>query len=71
MTERLCGSFKAGLSSNGSLLAPYCGFTENVCYGIIAGKRLLTDSDYLSGLWEKRHLVRFLLPLFLSQLILC
>ena len=34
-----------------------------MCYGIFAGKRLLTDSDYLSGLWEKRHLVRFLLPL--------
>ena len=26
---------------------------------IISGKQLLTDSDYLSGLWEKRHLVRF------------
>ena len=28
---------------------------------IISGERPLTDSDYLSGLWEKRHLVR---PLF-------
>ena len=26
---------------------------------ILSGKRLLTDSNYLSGLWEKRHLVRF------------
>jgi hypothetical protein len=26
---------------------------------IISGERLLTDYDYLSGLWEKRHLVRF------------
>jgi hypothetical protein len=30
-----------------------------VRFFIISGKRLLTDSDYLSGLWEKRHLVRF------------
>jgi hypothetical protein len=29
---------------------------------IISGERLLTDSDYLSGLWEKRHLVRFSSP---------
>ena len=29
---------------------------------IISGKRLLTDTDYISGLWEKRHLVRFYLP---------
>ena len=25
---------------------------------IVSGKRLLRDSDYFSGLWEKRHLVR-------------
>jgi hypothetical protein len=25
---------------------------------ILSGKQLLTDSDYPSGLWEKRHLVR-------------
>ena len=33
-TERQCGSFKARLSPNGSLEAPYCGYTENVrfCY---------------------------------------
>ena len=31
---------------------------------IISGERLLTDSNYLSGLWEKRHLVRFLSPAF-------
>jgi hypothetical protein len=30
-----------------------------VRFFIISGKRLLTDSDHLSGLWEKRHLVRF------------
>jgi hypothetical protein len=29
---------------------------------LLPGERLLTDSDYLSGLWEKRHLVRFSLP---------
>ena len=29
---------------------------------IISGERPLTHSDYLSGLWEKRHLVRFSLP---------
>ena len=28
----------------------------------ISGERLLTDSDRLSGLWEKRHLVRFSSP---------
>ena len=28
-------------------------------FGIISGSRLLTDSDYLSGLGEKRNLVRF------------
>ena len=26
---------------------------------IISGERLLTDSDYYSGFWEKRYLVRF------------
>ena len=30
---------------------------------IISGERLLMDTDYLSGLWEKRHLVRFSLPI--------
>ena len=73
MTERLCGSFKAGSLSNGSPLAPYYGSTENVrfCYYCISGERLLTDSDYLSGLWEKRHLVRFSYVTFLLRLILC
>ena len=28
----------------------------------ISAERLLTDSDHLSGLWEKRHLVRFSSP---------
>ena len=36
---------------------------------IIPGKRPLTDSDCLSGLWEKRHLVRFSRITFLSRLI--
>jgi hypothetical protein len=31
-----------------------------VSAGIFSDKRLLTDSDHGSGLWEKRHLVRFL-----------
>jgi hypothetical protein len=60
--ERQRGSFKARLSSNGSLPAPYYGSTENVRFFIISGERLLTDSDYLSGLREKRHLVRFSSP---------
>jgi hypothetical protein len=30
--------------------------------GITSGERLLTDSDYCSGIWEKRHLVRFSSP---------
>ena len=58
MTERLYGSFKAGSSSNGSLLAPFYGSTENVRFCHYLRERLLTDSDYLSGLREKRHLVR-------------
>ena len=37
---------------------------------IISTTRLLTDSDYLSGLWEKRHLVRFSYVSFLLRLIL-
>ena len=37
---------------------------------LISGERLLTDSDYLSGLWEKRHLVRFSYVSFLLRLIL-
>jgi hypothetical protein len=60
--ERQRGSFKDRLSSNGSLLVLYCGSTENVRFCIVSGKRLLTDSDYLSGLWKKRHLVRFYSP---------
>ena len=54
----------ARLSSNGSLLVRYYGFTENVRHGFCYyfGERLLIVSDYLSGLWEKRHLVRFSLP---------
>ena len=31
---------------------------------IISGERFLMNTDYLSGLWEKRHLVRFSLPAF-------
>ena len=38
---------------------------------IISGERLLTDLDYLSGLWEKCHLVRFSYVTFLLRLILC
>ena len=35
------------------------------CVSFIAsGERLLTVDDYLSGLWEKRHLVRFFSPAF-------
>ena len=30
----------------------------------VSKERLLTDSDYYSGLWEKRHLVRFFSPTF-------
>ena len=60
--ERQRGSFKVRLSSNGSLLGPYCGSTENVRSAIISDERLLTDSKYLSGLWEERHLVRFSPP---------
>ena len=30
-----------------------------MCFLIISIELLLTDSNYLSGLWEKRHLVRF------------
>ena len=29
---------------------------------IFSSERLLTNFDHLSGLWEKRHLVRFSLP---------
>jgi hypothetical protein len=37
--------------------------TRKTCVSvIISGERLLTESDYLSGLWEKRHLVRFSSP---------
>ena len=36
---------------------------------IVIGERLLTDSDCLSGLWEKRHLVRFSRVTSLSRLI--
>ena len=35
---------------------------------IISGTRALTDSDYLSGLWKKRHLVRFFSPNFVRNL---
>ena len=35
---------------------------------IVSGKQLLTDSDYLSGLWEKRHMVRFLSLAFCRNL---
>ena len=30
----------------------------------VSSERLLTDSDYYSGLWEKRHLVRLFSPAF-------
>ena len=30
---------------------------------IISGERFLMDTDYISGLWEKRHLVRFSLSI--------
>ena len=33
-----------------------------MCFLIISIELLLTDSNYLSGLWEKRHLVRFSSP---------
>jgi hypothetical protein len=34
--------------------------TRKTCVSvIISGERLVTDSDYCSGLWKKRHLVRF------------
>ena len=61
--ERQRGSFKARLSFNGSLLGPYYGSMENVRHSFCNyfGERLLTGSDHLSGLWEKRHLVRYLL----------
>ena len=35
---------------------------------IVSGKQLLTESDYFSGLWEKRHMVRFLLLAFCRTL---
>ena len=59
-TERQRGSFKARLSLNGSLLVPSCGSTESVRFisVSISAELLLTGSDDLSGLWEKRHLVR-------------
>ena len=46
-------------SSNGSLLVRYYGFTENVrhCFCYSFRERLLTVSEYPSGVWEKRHLV--------------
>ena len=71
--ERRRGSFKARLSSNGRLPVPYCGFTENVrsISVNISGELLLTGFDYLSGLREKRHLVRYCsICLILSRLIL-
>ena len=37
---------------------------------IISGERRLTDSDYPSGFWEERNLVRFSSSLSLSRLIL-
>ena len=38
---------------------------RKACVSFIAsGERLPTVSDYFSGLWEKRHLVRFFLPTF-------
>jgi hypothetical protein len=37
--------------------------TRKTCVSVIvSGELLLTDSDYLSGLWKKCHLVRFSLP---------
>ena len=37
---------------------------------IISGEQSLTDSDYPSGFWEKRNLVRFSSSLSGSRLIL-
>ena len=48
------GSIVIEWKSSGSLLWIH----GKRAFGIISGRRLLTDSDYLSGLGEKRHLVR-------------
>ena len=38
---------------------------RKACVSLLtSGKPVLTDSDYLSGLWEERHLVRFFSPDF-------
>ena len=64
MTERLCGFFKAGSSSNGSLLALYYGFMESVricyyvrrvtSYALGLSQRALGKAS--SGLFFLRHL---------------
>ena len=45
--------------------------TRKACVSVIvSGERLLTDSDYFSGLWEERHLVRFFSATFGRNLFL-
>ena len=40
-------------------MVPYCGSMENVRFSYYFQQATLMDSHYLSGLREKRHLVRF------------
>ena len=66
---RRAGSFKAVYSSNGSLLARSCGYTENVrSFQHFLGSCLLTHFDFGSRIWENCHLVGCFSPASLRDL---